>query len=199
MREKKLKEAFETKNGIIKMADISAIPMYYRDVQKLIKQKVIEKIRNGYYQRCYENRSTGEASIIASLFQDGVICMYSALFYYNYSDRVPMTWDIAVDKNTSKARFNLKYPSVHPHYMKKSQLEYGVITVEIEGCKLNIFDRDRLMCECMMYMKKMDKELFNKAIQGYVSDNKKNISNLLEYARKRRVNRKIRDIIGVWL
>ncbi len=36
--------------------------------------------------------------------------MTTALFYYGYSDRTPLTWDIAVDRNTSKARFNIDYP-----------------------------------------------------------------------------------------
>ena len=32
-------------------------------------------------------------------------------------------------------------------------------------------------------MNKMDREIFNKAIQGYVKDPKKNVPNLMEYAK----------------
>ena len=45
----------------------------------------------------------------------------------------------------------------------------------------------------------MDRESYNKAIQGYVADPKKNVSHLLEYAEKRRVQNKVKDRIGVWL
>ena len=45
----------------------------------------------------------------------------------------------------------------------------------------------------------MDRETYNKAIQGYVADPKKNIPQLLEYAQKRRILKKVKDRIGVWL
>ena len=48
-------------------------------------------------------------------------------------------------------------------------------------------------------MSKMDKEVFNKAIQSYVKDPHKNIPNLMEYAKALRVQKKVNDLIGVWL
>ena len=48
-------------------------------------------------------------------------------------------------------------------------------------------------------MNKMDKEIFNKAIQGYVKDSKKNSPNLMEYAKVLRVQKKVKECIGVWL
>ena len=45
----------------------------------------------------------------------------------------------------------------------------------------------------------MDRETYNKAIQGYVADPQKNIPQLLEYAEKRRILKKVKDRIGVWL
>ena len=51
----------------------------------------------------------------------------------------------------------------------------------------------------MKNMNKMDKEIFNKAIQSYVKDPKKNIPNLMQYAKELRVQKRVRDLIGVWL
>jgi hypothetical protein len=48
-------------------------------------------------------------------------------------------------------------------------------------------------------MNKMDREIFNKAIQGYVKDPQKNIPNLIAYAKKLRVQKKVKELIGVWL
>jgi hypothetical protein len=48
-------------------------------------------------------------------------------------------------------------------------------------------------------MNKMDKEVFNKAVQGYVKDPKKNIPNLIEYAKVLRVQTRVKELIGVWL
>ena len=48
-------------------------------------------------------------------------------------------------------------------------------------------------------MNKMDREIFNKAIQSYVSDSAKNIPKLMEYAKELRVQKRVKDLIGVWL
>lgn len=67
--------------------------------------------------------------------------MYTALFCYRYSDRTPLEWNIAVDRDTSKARFNLDYPFVQPYYMKKEYLAFGV-TQKQDGKYLHHFQID---------------------------------------------------------
>ena len=45
----------------------------------------------------------------------------------------------------------------------------------------------------------MDRETFNKAIQAYLGDPKKNINNLINYAKRRKVLNRVHDVVGVWL
>lgn len=195
----KVKELAETSGGIFRTADLTVLGITPYQVRKLVAEHVIERVKPGYYCLYSAQESMSEAKQIAQLFPDGVLCMYTALLYYRYSDRTPLEWDIAVDKDTSKSRFKLDYPYVQPYYMKPELLKFGVTEAEYKDCKLRIFDRDRLICECVFYENKMDRESYNKAIQGYVADPKKNISRLLEYAEKRRVLKKVKDRIGVWL
>jgi predicted transcriptional regulator of viral defense system len=186
---------------LIKTAELSALKIHYRDIAALIDAGYLEKVKQGCYKVVFskEISEPSEASIIASLFPDGVLCMYTALFYYGYSDRTPLSWDIAIDRDTSKARFKIDYPYVQPYYMKPEHLTYGITTAEYEDCHMQIFDRDRLICECIKNENKMDRESYNKAIQGYVADSKKSIVNLLSYAKKRNIAVKVKDRIGVWL
>lgn len=75
----------------------------------------------------------------------------------------------------------------------------GEATGEIDFTKVRIYDRDRTICDVLKNMSKMDKEIFNKAIRGYVNDPRKNIPNLMRYAKKLRVQKKAKELIGVWL
>ena len=70
---------------------------------------------------------------------------------------------------------------------------------KIDFEKIRIYDRDRTICDVLRNMNKMDKEIFNKAIQNYVKDSKKNISSLMQYAKVLRVQKRVKDLIGVWL
>ena len=125
--------------------------------------------------------------------------MYTALFYHGYSDRTPLAWDIAISKDVSKSRFKLDYPYVQPYYMEAHLLSFGITNATYGDTVLKIFDKDRLICEFIYFENKIDRETYNKAIQGYIADSNKNISNLLEFAKKRRILKKVKSRIGIWL
>ena len=184
---------------LIKRSELDELKLYQKDINELIYNGYLEKVRQGWYQVVEGENVKNEAALIAALYTDGVICMHSALFYYQYSDRTPLDWDIAIDRDTSKSRFKLDYPYVKPYYMERKHLEYGVVEADYEGATLKIFDRDRLICECIRNDKKMDKETYNKAIQAYINDSNKCISHLIDYAKRRNILKKVRDRIGVWL
>ena len=78
-------------------------------------------------------------------------------------------------------------------------LEMGLTTGEKDGHSIRIYDRDRVICDCLRYRNKMDREMFNKAIRAYVSDPQKNISRLMDYAERLRVKKVAVDLISVWL
>ena len=106
---------------------------------------------------------------------------------------------MAVDKNISKYKIKIDYPFVKTYFFEPDVLKLGVTQKIVDGIYMNIYDKDRTICDCLRYMGKMDKEIFNKAIQSYVKDPKKNIPNLMQYAKSLRVQKKVKDLIGVWL
>ena len=192
------KQIFDAHNGIMRTKEIIGCRIYGRFLKKLIADGYVEKIKYGYYQ-WQDERAYSEATIIARLFPDAVLCMESALQYYGYSDRTPSSWFLAVDKNSTKSRFDIDYPLVKPHYIPEEQMKLGVEVVMIEETKLKIFDRERVICDCLRQENKMDAEIFNKAIKAYIKDPKKNVPHLMEYAKILRTENKVRRIIGVWL
>jgi len=96
-------------------------------------------------------------------------------------------------------RTNIDYPFIRAYRIESDLVTLGETTGEIDFTKVRIYDRDRTLCDVLKNMNKMDKEIFNKAIQGYVNDPKKNIPNLMLYAKKMRVQKKVKELIGVWL
>ena len=184
---------------LIRTSELNGLSIYSKEISELVESGYIERVKQGYYRIVEHSEDHSEAKLISQLYPDGIICMVSALFYYGYSDRTPINWDIAIDRNVSKARFNIDYPYVKPYYIDKAHLEYGVTEGQYEDCVLKIFDRDRLICECIKHENKMDREIYNKAIINYINDSGKNVTNLLDYAKKRNIHKKVRERIGVWL
>ena len=179
-------------------AELTASKLYYADIQKLLEEGLIEKIKRGYYH-WIKDFSGSEVVIINKLFPDAVLCMETALFYYRYSDRNPAEWNFTIDKNVSKKRTKIDYPFIKAYRVEPALVTLGETTGIIDSIEVRIYDRDRTICDVLRNMYKMDKEIFNKAIQKYVGDPKKNIPNLMKYAKELRAQKKVKDLIGVWL
>lgn len=193
-----LRELFRQYNYVMTTAELTASKLYYADIRLLLEDGLIEKIKRGYYY-WIEDCGESEIVIINRLFPDAVLCMETALFYYKYSDRTPAEWNFAIDRNVSKRRMKMDYPFVKAYRVEPALLTLGETEGEIDFHKVRIYDRDRTICDVLRNMNKMDKEIFNKAVQGYVKDTRKNIPNLMEYAKILRVQKRVKDLIGVWL
>ena len=193
-----LSKIFSNYGYVMTTAQLTTEKLFYRDIQRMLEQGLIERIKRGCYH-WIEDDGTSEVMMISRLFPDAVLCMETALFYYRYSDRNPAEWNITIDKNTSRQRTKIDYPFIKAYRVEPALLLIGETKGEIDFQQVRIYDRDCTICDVLRNMNRMDKEIFNKAIQGYVKDAKKNIPNLMEYAKALRVQKRVKDLIGVWL
>ena len=97
------RKTFSKHDNIMTTAQLDSSRIYYADIQKLLNEGYIEKIKRGYYHWT-EIYGEQEVKIINRLFPDAVLCMETALFYYQYSDRNPAEWNITIDKNVARSR-----------------------------------------------------------------------------------------------
>nr|AGS53536.1 hypothetical protein [uncultured bacterium contig00062] len=189
---------FNQHGGMLRTRELYANKVFYNDIQQLAKDGFIEKVRYGYYQ-WIDADNPSEARLISQLFPDAILAMDTALFYHGYSDRIPLAWHLAVSKDSSKSRFKIDYPFLRPYFIEPALLECGISAGEIDGNPVRIYDKERTICDCMRYRNKMDREIYVKAIQGYVNDTSKNIPRMMVYAKQLRVSDAVKNIVGVWL
>ena len=192
------KSIFDKYGGMMRTTQLAEEKIFYPQREKLIADGYVEKIRRGYYQWINPD-DFSEVGTVIRLFPDAILCMDTALRYYGYSDRTPGDWHLAVSKDSGKSRFKIDYPFVKPYYVEPVVLELGLTTGTVDGHTVRIYDKERLICDCLRYRNKMDKEIFNKAIQKYIADPEKSIPKLMEYAGPLRVKKLAKDLIGVWL
>lgn len=146
--------------------------VFYQRLQELIEEGSVEKIKYGYYQWQDEKAFT-EASVIASLFPEAVICDTSAMMYYGYTDRVSGIWHVAVDSKSARNKYKVDFPEIKPHFIVPDRLGIGISEGEIDGIKVKIYDRERVICDCLRHVNTMDGESFNIVVQRYVQDRNK--------------------------
>lgn len=193
-----VKNIIKNNGGIAKTADFVAEGLSNYDVANLCKEGYIARIRHGYYQ-LDEQEDIKEEQILASLLPESIVCVESALFYYGYNDFAPRQWSIAVPRTFSRTKLKIDSLATKVYFVQPTLFEIGKTGGNFNGVQLAVYDRERTICDCFKYRTKLDNEIFNKALNAYAADKKKNLCNLSSYAKKMRVYKKLMDVMEVLL
>ena len=192
------KQVIIEKGGIAKTSDFVAAGIPAVDIVNLCNTGFLERIRHGYYQLADGNTSS-EEQLIATLIPKAIICVESALFHYGYSDFAPRKWSIAVPRSMSRTKLDIDALELQTYYVQSEIYELGKTTADFNGVMLPVYDRERTICDCFKYRSRLENEIFNKALNAYVNDSKKNLRNLSGYAKKLRVHKKVTELMEVLL
>ncbi|MBQ0009982.1 MAG: abortive phage infection protein [Ruminococcus sp.] len=192
-------DVFDTVGEIVKKSDFIAAGLKEHDVYSLYNHGYIERVKNGYY-KLSAGDDPKEEHLLARLMTQGVVCVESALFFYGYSDFAPREWTIAVPRAYSRTvkAIQEKVP-VKAYYVQNDVYHLGETTGIFNGVTLPVYDRERTICDCFKYRTKLDNEIFNKAVNAYVADTKKNLANLSKYAKEMGVYTKMMNVMEVLL
>lgn len=189
---------FKQYGGIMRTCELKREGVSYQILQELMAEGLVEKIKYGYYQ-WQDEKAFSEVSVISALFPDAIVCDMSAAMYYGYTDRVPGIWHIAVDNRSARNKFKIDFPQIKPHFISANRLGIGVSEGKIDGITVKIYDRERIICDCLRRINTMDGEVLNTIIQRYVGDKDKDSARLMKYAARLGVEKKARRMIGIWL
>ena len=183
------------KNGYLTTKDVTDnnIPRAY--LTKLIKKNKIERVSRGVYIK--KNVLVDEFVILQSKSKYAIYSNTTALYLHGLSNRIPIKYDITV-KSGYKGSLQ-KEKNVNLFYTKKELLELGVTDYKLDsGNIIRVYDLDKTICDIIKNKKKIDAEIFNKAIREYFYSKKKNTLKLYEYAKKMNIYNKVRDTFEVF-
>ena len=183
------------KNGYLTTKDVTDnnIPRTY--LTKLIKENKIERVSRGVYIK--KNVLVDEFVVLQSKSKYAIYSNTTALYLHGFSNRIPIKYDITI-KSGYKGSLQ-KGKNVNLFYTKKELLELGVIDYKLDsGNIIRVYDLDKTICDIIKNKKKIDAEIFNKAIREYFYSKKKNTLKLYEYAKKMNIYNKVRDTFEVF-
>lgn len=183
--------------SLITYKQLSSKKISSRAIQKLMEEGVLYKVKRGVYE--IPQSAESEPVMINRLVPEGAFCLKSALYFYGYIDRTPQAYEIAIDRDVNKQKvLSINYP-VKPIYVSSKMLDIGKTTKKYGDSVITLYDKERTICDIVRYRNKLDQEVLAKALRAYAEDPEKNIKKLLEYAHKLRIEKKIREYMGILL
>ncbi|MEG0275381.1 MAG: type IV toxin-antitoxin system AbiEi family antitoxin domain-containing protein [Longicatena sp.] len=193
-----VKQVIHKMDGVAKTSDFVSAGITAQEINELYKKGYLKRIRHGYYQLS-EVDNTAEEQLLKKLVPQGVVSLESSLFHYGYSDFAPRKWFITVPRSISRAKLKIDTLPIETIYVKNELYDIGKSESLFNGVKLPVYDRERTICDCFKHRYKLDNEVFNKALNAYVRDDKKNLANLSKYAKELHVYRKVMEIMAILL
>lgn len=186
----------EKYNGYIVAEEVTAnnIPSIY--LTKLVDEKRLIRVSRGLYMlpSCFED----DYYRLGVMTKHSVFSLETALYLHNFSDRIPVYYNITVPRNYSGSL--LKEKNVKLSYVKQELLDLGVIEIKSPmGQKIRVYDLERTICDIIKFKNKVEPEIFTKALKQYAKSKEKNLNNLVTYAKALNVEKEVRNYLEILL
>jgi predicted transcriptional regulator of viral defense system len=190
----KFTEVFQEKHGYAKTTELKDRGIHQRDLKRALDDGRVIKIKSGLYRYGETSLISHQGFVDVSLsVPHGVICLISALAYYELTTFNPTYIFVALPRNAWRPK--IEYPPVEFFYFSKKQFEAGIDEVKIEGFNVRIYCPEKTVCDCFRYRNKLGLDIAKEGLTEYLRRKDRSLEKLLEYAGICR----IKPLMNTWL
>lgn len=129
-------------------------------IQKAVKEGTIYKIEVGIYSNKKNNHYL---DIFVHKYPNAIISGDSAYYYHNLTDVVPKKIFMTTDRTSS--RFNDEH--IVQSYSTSNYFKLGKTSIEYEGIKINIYDKERMLVELVKNKNSTPYDYYKEIINNY--------------------------------
>ena len=170
------------------MKELKKASFQTRDISTLLKEGIIHKIKPGLYRLeeifDVDGVSTGFLDVCQAIPQ-GVICLISALDFYNLTTFNPSDIYVAVPQPCKIPQ--IIYPPIKAYYFSKNVYEAGIEHIKTRYGTVKIYNREKTICDMFRYRNKLGEDLAFEGLKNYLNSRGFNIGKIIEYAKICRV------------
>ncbi|MCK4416808.1 MAG: type IV toxin-antitoxin system AbiEi family antitoxin domain-containing protein [Candidatus Latescibacteria bacterium] len=193
-KDERIYEVFRTRKGFARTKDIIAAGIHRRDIKRARDEEQIIRVKRGLYRLSEIPLISNQGFIdLARAVPEGVICLLSALSYYELTTFSPSVISMAICRGSRRPK--IEYPPVEFYHFSRKQFESGIDEVKIKGHKVRIYSPEKTICDCFRYRNKLGLDIAKEGLSEYLKCKDRNLEKLLEYAEICRV----RPLLQTWL
>jgi predicted transcriptional regulator of viral defense system len=195
-KEQTLLEIFRDNKGYARTGDVLAAGFHNHYLDVLAEEGKVVKIKRGLY-RLASVSVDDELEEVSRIIPDGVVCLFSAWNYYGLSDFVPPEYHIAIEK--SRKVVLPDYPPIKVYYWSEKYWSLGITQITVGNTEVPIYEREKSVCDAIRFRNKIGKDVEKEVLKNYLKEPDRNIDQLLHYARLLRVERQMKNYLGILL
>lgn len=189
-----LKTFFQTHGGILRFSAILKAGFHPDSLMALEKEGAVEKIGRGLYRLTKHSIASYPDLVTASIQAPrGTICLVSALAFHEATNEIPKHVDIAIPRRTHANR--IKYPPVRFYQFAPSAWRAGIVTHEIEGHGVRIYNLAKTIADCFKFRNRIGVNVARDALKIVVTEKGLKPQDIMQYAKICRVDKIVKPIL----
>ncbi len=191
---KRALKLFEKNKGILRTQEAIKLGIHPRTLYKMRDQGVIEQLARGvYHLTTLPGFSEPDLILVWKKIPQGVICLISALAYYEITTQIPHFVYVAIPVKARRPK--LDFPPIRYFWYSKKVYQAGIEIIKIGGCPIKIYDIEKTLADCVKFRNKIGMDVVIEALTMYWREKKTNMDKLYEYAKINRIEKILQPIM----
>jgi len=193
-KDESIHKVFKKHKGFARTKDILAAGIHTRNIKRVREKEQVVQVKRGLYRLADIPLISNQGFVdLARAVPGGVICLLSALSYYELTTFNPSVIAMAICRGSRKPKIN--YPPVEFYHFSKKQFEAGINKIKVKGHEIRIYNREKTICDCFRYRNKLGLDIAKEGLSEYLKRKDRDLEKLLEYAEICR----IKPLLQTWL
>ena len=167
---------------------------YYKMLESA-KQGELIQVRRGVYANI--DQLSGNMIDINAVVPEGILCLWSTWSIHQLTTSMPQAFHIAIKRGRKVSIPS--FPRMEVHHYTENLLEIGVISMIIDGFNIRLYDVERCVCDAVKFRNKVGMDICSEIINNYLERPDRNLSKLMDYARRLRVGKILEQYLQVKL
>jgi len=185
---------FKENQGLLRTAEAMRLGIHPRIIYQLRDEGLLEQLAKGVYRLVeVPDFSEPDLVLVSKKIPQGVICLISALAYYEMTTQIPHFVYIAIP--TKSKRSNLDYPPIRYFHCSEKVYSAGLKTILIGDYPVKIYSIEKTLADCVKFRNKIGIDVLIEALKMYWQRKGTQIDKLYEYAKINRVEKILQPIM----
>lgn len=191
-----LNQMLENNNGYLFTTEVVSSGISKTYLTKFVKTNGLERVAQGIYISA--DTWEDELFILQKRYPAIVFDGETALYLHGLTDREYSEVHVGVPKGFNPYRLKEKGIIVHTYSDEVYLLGIAEMQTNFHN-KVRVYDRERCICNIIVARPDVEVQTFQTAMKEYMSDSKKRLSVLLEYATKLQMRDEVMKYVEVML
>ena len=177
---------FREHGSVLRTADAMRLGIHPRTIYAMRDAGVLHQLSRGLYRLADAPPLANPDLVTAALkIPRAVVCLVSALAFYDLTTQVPHVIDIALSRGAEQPR--LDYPPIRVYRFSGAAWSEGVEIHLVDDVPVRVYGPEKSVADIFKYRRKIGLDVALEALRLYLQRRGFDVSALLYYARVCRV------------